>query len=325
MTNMVRKSIYLLTVLSVIISCRKELDYNSTNQLIEISLNTPNLNSLWGDEWQNQLLVEWNNTLYEDIYQLPEAHILISIFKPTVNGFNYSHSQCHPLGLSPLHIAQGTYRFILHTTESKVITLKNQQNGDIVATTRKLSDSIYSSPDNLFIGSKDNVNIHNNHTLLDFNNGEWTDIIKIPIETCIKQYIIQIITRQTKYNCTTIRGVYLGGMHNELNLHSKEMSGNSYLKNNKENLHRINDTLTICRIGTFGIADNINKVLIDYYLGQGRSALITKDISTCIKREPNSGIITIIVDLDKESGKNNEGGFTPELEEWISNSVVVPM
>ena len=322
---MLQKTIYLLTALSVIISCRKELDYNSTNQLIEITLNTPNLDSLWEDEWQNQLLVEWNNTLYGYIYQLPEAHILVSFFKPTANGFNYSHSQCHPIGVSPLHIAQGTYRFILNSTESKVITLKNQQNGDILATTRRLSDSIHTSPDNLFIGSKECVNIHNYHTLLDFDNGVWTEIIKVPIETCIKQYIIQIITRQTKYNNITIRGVYLGGMYNELNLHNREMFGNSYLKNNKENLHRINDTLTICKIGTFGIADTTNKVLIDYHMGQGRSALITKDISTCIKRQPNGGIITIFVDLDQETGKNNQGGFNPELEEWISNSVIVPM
>lgn len=322
---MVRKAIYIIATLSVIISCRKELDYNNSKQLIEIILKEPNLDSMWGNKWEGELHTEWDSKLYGQIYQLPQNHILTSIFKPTEKGFNYSHSQCHPLGLSPLHIAQGTYRFILHSTESKVITLKNQQNGQIVATTRKISDSIYTSPDDLYIGSIDNVVIHNNHSLLDFDNGEWVDIITVPVESCVKQYIIQIITRKTQYNCSTIRGVYLGGMNNSLNLYSKEQSGNSYIKNNKENLHIINDSLTICKIGTFGIADPSNTILIDYYLGQGRSILIRKDVSKSINTAPNGGIITIIIDLDKESEKDNEGGFNPELKEWESNSVVVPM
>ena len=56
-----------IIIIALFTSCRKELEYLEKTEYLDITVSVPDLDSLWGEDWQSNLLFEWEEWRYGEI------------------------------------------------------------------------------------------------------------------------------------------------------------------------------------------------------------------------------------------------------------------
>ena len=300
-----------IIIISLFSSCRKELEYLEKTEYLDITVSVPDLDSLWGEDWRSNLLFEWEEWRYGEIGYPRPKKFCINIFNYNHGEERYSYNKLAMLGTTEFSLGFGSYALTIHSHDLPETEMQIKSN-TIIANNSETQEIFY-------YGRVRNVDYSRENYEVDIENYEWKRLIECNLTTPHLIYIFQFPLRGTYHANHNITASYITNIQNNFDLHKGATIGEEcHIINNS--MHKVSDTLFMCRSVLYNNINNTNKkeIILNYSNLLHNSIPIRIEIDSVLRNRPYGGVITLPIDIDKIIEEYN-----PEEEENINWGVTL--
>lgn len=332
---------YLIVLVVLMSSCRKELCYNHDDHSPGVRVEFATTWELvwerdYGCGWQNCWNQEWES-MYEDL--LPGVPEGIRIFAYHESGIQKEYN-IEPEGRKVVLGDEGEYSFLLYNNDTEYLVYKDLTSSkDATATTRTTSraefrspnddERIMNQPDMLFGRYVESYNVERKLE---------TETLVLEMRPLVYSYYVRMKFGSGFDYVSKARGV-MAGMAEKVYLHDGHTGSES--ASIMFNCDKT-ETCLSSKVMTFGIpdypGDHYSKgnedgdymIRLEVLMTNGAYKIFDIDISDQIKVQPRGGVILIDgLEITDEEGKKpdideGDGGFGVGVGDW-NEPIVIPL
>lgn len=303
---------------------------------LSVSLNTINTDSLWGYDWKDEWLYSWDesNSDYGPLgYSVPELMKCTIYNVDTING-SRNNSYYRYFGENPSRITLNTgstydMLFYNHGTEN-IFFIQSDDNGSYIATTTKDYPQLIPDPDanvqpDELIGAMvTGIKLGNNSSEYTKEKGaddslKYVKNMDVALTPYSLIYLFQIViinnddlwatNRVTGAKSLTVAGLADGvdmftgkKTYNSVRISTDDIKPMQY--HNNVCLDELETSTSAyvmaARVLTWGFS-SINWIDLELVLRSGNTYKVSDNVSSQMRRKPNGGVITIVVDASNIS------------------------
>lgn len=321
---------FYMLVLTVFISCRKDLYYPHSKEVdlhLEISYSLDwhlPWDENWNDNWPAEWTVDWDRMLPK----VPEGvrlHVFDYNYKTPISNHNLEHHG------GRVAVNSGRYDMLLYNNDTEGIIFENMNAvNEAIATTRtrtrsvsyfnKYPDEVTANvPDMLFATFLPEKELEKS------GDGEITYTkMQVKMTPRTWTYLIRYEFTSGQEFVSEARA-YLSGMAGKISLKDGRTDNDKMVTLLLDCHRRDYGVETIAR--SFGRAEKAtaNKLVLELRLMSGKIKMMEFDVTDQIRRQPQGGVVVVNgITVTPEEGERPEGGsgFEGDVNDWDENEDV---